>query len=80
MAVYASITVTNDLCTDLSSSVAPDLWACCLAVNVCVCRILKLLQNVCIVCLGSNLLGFAYSPSHGLHSSGNRNPMLCFYA
>lgn len=68
MAVSGSITATVEW-TDLSSSVTPDLRAGCLAVNVCICRILKLLQDVGVVCLGSNLLGFAYSPSHGLHSS-----------
>lgn len=51
---------------DLAGSVSPDLRACGLSVNLSIGWILKLLQNVGIVCFGCNLLRLSYSPAHSL--------------
>ena len=50
----------------LAGSVSPDLRPCGLSVNLSIGWILKLLQNVGIVCFGCNLLRLSYSPAHRL--------------
>ena len=50
----------------LAGSVSPDLRAGGLSVNLSIGWILKLLQNVGIVCFGCNLLCFSYSSAHRL--------------
>ena len=52
--------------TYLACSVTPDLWSCGLAMNGSIGLVLKLLQNIGVVCLRGNLLCFVDCSSHGL--------------
>ncbi len=56
--------IMNDTC--LASRVRPDLWSCCHPVDVRIGWVLKLLQDVGVLCLCSNLLCFRHSTLHGL--------------
>ena len=59
----------HEMQPDLSGCVSPDLWSSGHSVNISVGRVLKLLQNVGVVCLGSYLLSLVDSSSHGLQGN-----------
>lgn len=50
----------------LASRVLPNLWSCCRSVNVSIGWVFKLLQDVRILGLGSNLLCLCYCTLHSL--------------